>query len=166
MTVFQGKDILIYSHCVGSAVALPIIKYLESQNVPIRQYFAGASIPPAKAVRKNFWNIVSDRILAAILTKAGADIKNLPSDKLCEMLDRFRKDTDFANISFSDFSGKVNTPVCVIISKKDMFTKNYKNAEKLWKKYASNVVNVEFIGSNSHYFQSENSDILVDIILE
>ncbi len=166
MTAFQGKDILIYSHCVGSAVALPVIKYLESQNVPVRKYFAGASIPPAKAVRKNFWNIVSDRILAAILTKAGADIKNLPSDKLCEMLDRFRKDTDFANISFSDFSGKVNTPVCVIISKKDMFTKNYKNAEKLWKKYASNVVNVEFIGSNSHYFQSENSDILVDIILE
>ena len=166
ITAFKGKDILIYSHCVGSAVALPIIQYLESQNVPVRKYFAGASIPPAKAVKKNFWNIVPDRMIDTILTGAGADIKNLPEDKLDELLDIFRKDTDFANISFADFKGRIITPVCVVISKNDIFTKNYKNAEKLWKKYAANVVNIEFIEGNSHYFQSESSDILVDMILQ
>ncbi len=166
LTAFKEKEIIIYSHCVGSAVALQIIRYIERQNISIRQYFAGASIPPAKAVRKNIWNIVPDSMIKTILTGAGADIKNLPDDKICDLLKRFRKDTDFANVSFSDFKGRINTPVSVVISKKDMFTKNYKQAEKLWKKYADNVVNVEFINSNSHYFQSENSENLIDILLK
>lgn len=164
--VCKNSEIMFYSHCVGSAVALQIIKELEAKKIPVSHYFAGASIPPAKAVRKNLWNIVPDNILKTILTKAGADISGLYDEKLSEMLMRFRKDTDFANISFSELKGKIKTPVSVIISKKDIFTKNYRQARSLWKKYADNVEQVYYIESDSHYFQSESSERLTDLIVK
>ena len=162
----KNSEIMFYSHCVGSAVALQIIKELETKEIPVKHYFAGASIPPAKAIKKNFWNIVSDGILKTILAKAGADILDLSDEKTSEMLMRFRKDTDFANVSFVELKEKIKTPVSVIISKKDIFTKNYRQARSLWKKYADNVEQVHYIESDSHYFQSENCDRLTDLIVK
>ena len=158
------KDILIYSHCVGSAVALHILKKLESSNVSVKQYFAGAGIPPRKPMVKNIWNMVPDRIIKAILFKAGANIKTLSDDSICDLLECFRKDTDFANIGFSQFNGKIKTPVSVIVSKKDMFTKNYRQAQKLWQRYAEEVTQVSYIDSKSHYFQSACSKELMNFI--
>ncbi len=163
---FKKTDVIFYSHCVGSAVALQIIKELETKEISVKHYFAGASIPPVKPVKMNLWNIVPDGILKTILAKAGADISGLSYEKLREMLISFRKDTDFANISFSELKGKIKTPVSVIISKKDMFTKNYRHARSLWEKYAGNVEQVYYIESDSHYFQSESSERLTDLIVK
>ena len=162
--ILKNRDIVFYSHCVGSAVALSIISMLERDGIPVKKYFAGASIPPAKSVKRNFWNIVSDGILKTILVKAGADISGLSDEKTSEMLMHFRKDTDFANVSFAESKVKIKTPVSVIVSKNDMFTKNYRQARRLWEKYADNVAEVCYIESNSHYFQSERSKALADII--
>lgn len=162
----KNSEIMFYSHCVGSAVALQIIKELEMKEIPVKHYFAGASIPPVKPVKMNLWNIVPDGILITILAKAGVDISGLSDEKLSKMLMRFRKDTDFANISFSELKGKIKTPVSVIISKKDMFTKNYRHARSLWEKYAGNVEQVYYIESDSHYFQSESSERLTDLIVK
>ena len=160
----KKSEVMLYSHCVGSAVALQIIKELEAKEMSVRHYFAGASIPPAKVVKMNLWNIVSDGILKTILVKAGADISGLSDEKTSEMLMHFRKDTDFANVSFAESKVKIKTPVSVIVSKNDMFTKNYRQARRLWEKYADNVAEVCYIESNSHYFQSESSEALADII--
>lgn len=162
--LFKDIGILFYSHCVGSAVALQIIRFLESKNVSVKQYFAGAIIPPVKTTKNNIWNIIPDRILKAILIKAGADLKGVSHNKISDMLKKFRLDTDFATVSFREFSGKIKTPVCVVISKNDIFTKKYENTEPAWSKYVCGLVNVKFIDSNSHYFQSDNSDELLKLI--
>lgn len=163
--VLSGKEIFIYSHCVGSAIAVQILSFLETYEVSVKHYFAGASIPPAKPTKKNIWNIVPDSFLKQILSKAGAQLCGLSDEKLSELLRCFRKDTDFANVSYTEARGKIQTPVTVIISKKDIFTRNYRSAEKLWQKYFEKVKNVSFIDSPSHYFQSDNSDELTEIIL-
>ena len=159
-----GKDVLFYSHCVGSAIALNIINCLEKQDFPVKRYFSGASIPPRKFVKKNIWNIVPDFMLKSILVKAGADIVALNDEKLRRMLISFRHDTDFANVSYADFGEKIKTPINVIISKEDIFTKNYRKAQLLWEKYADNVDQIYYIDSNSHYFQSESSSGLAAYI--
>ncbi len=158
----SDKELYFYSHCVGSAIALQLIR-LSRQTVKL--YIAGASIPPKKATKMNPWNIVPDRILRAVLIKAGAPLKALSDEKTAELLMQFRKDTDFAAESFSEISAGITVPVSLVISKRDIFTRNYSQAEKIWDGYAENVKNIHFIDSASHYFQSESSDMLAKIIL-
>ena len=164
-TLIDNTSVSIYSHCVGSALSLHILSSLEKKGKSVKHYFAGASIPPVKPTRKNIWNIVPDFMLKKILSSAGAKLDGLSADNLKYMLQSFRKDTDFANIAFADFNGRIKTPVSVIVSKTDIFTKNYNNAKQIWRKYAENVNGVYFIESDSHYFQSTNSIQLVQIIL-
>ena len=166
ISMVLGKtDISIYSHCVGSAVALQIIKYLEKDDTPIKHYFIGASIPPAKPAKWNSWNVVPDFMLRSTLEKAGADFRSLSDKKLKETLKNFRLDTDFATISYGKTSDKLRVPVSVIISKDDMFTKNYTEARKLWNNYFETVDKIHFIDTQSHYFQSVCSEKVAKIIL-
>ena len=165
-TLLKDKEIVFYSHCVGSAVALQIVSLLEKQNFTIKHYFAGASIPPAKPTSKNIWNYVPDRIVKRILLKAGADFGNLSDEKIALFLKKFRKDTDFAGVGFAQCKGRIKTPTSVVLSKKDLFTKNYGKTQNFWKKYVWNITEISFIDSDGHYFQKDNSDELVDIILK
>ena len=112
------------------------------------------------------WNKVSDKVLGAVLSAAGADLSALSDEKLKEMFIHFREDTDFANISFFELRDKIKAPFTVILSKRDIFTLNYRKAERLWKRYADNVSDVLYIDGGSHYFQSSCSDRVADILLE
>ena len=163
--VIDNMPLSIYSHCVGSAVALQVLSLLEKNGINVKHYFAGASIPPVKPSRKNIWNIVPDFVLKKILSSAGAKLDGLSDGTLKTVLQGFRKDTDFANSSFADFNGRIKTRVSVILSKTDIFTKNHKKAMQIWQKYAENVNGVYFIDSDSHYFQSDNSGQLVQLVL-
>lgn len=160
-TVLTGKEIYIYSHCVGSAVALQILKHLKELNCPVKHYIAGASIPPSKPTKKNIWNIVPDKILKSVLSKAGAKLENISNEDLKDLFIRFRKDTDFANIGYCELQGKIEIPTSLIISQKDLFTNNYRKSEKLWKRYVVSVNSIYFIDSKSHYFQSDNVEAFI-----
>lgn len=159
------KEIIVYSHCVGSAIALQILKNLEKDNIHIKHYFAGASIPLAKPTEKNIWNLTPDKILKYILKKAGARFESLTEEKLRELLGHFRTDTDFANISYYHSRDKLSVPLTLIISKADVFTKNYKSAERIWQKYFSAIESIHFIDTKDHYFQAQKPDEVADIIL-
>ena len=162
----KDKKIMFYSHCVGSAVALQIISRLESKSVSVEHYFAAASIPPVKASKRNSWNYVPDLILNKILVSAGVNFRNLSEKKIEKILKDFRKDTDFARIAFSALANKIKAPTSLVISKNDRFTKKYESAEILWKNYSELVESISFIDSESHYFQSDDSDKLIRIIMK
>ena len=159
----QDKEILLYSHCVGSAVTVRILHNLENNNVPVKHYFAGANIPLAKTTEKNLWNLVPDFLIKTILTKSGAQLSVLSDIEIKEFLKNFKKDTDAANLFLSQ-NVNLKTPMSAIINKNDIFTKAHKQAAARWKKYFKNVVSVHYIESATHYFQSENSLTLAEII--
>ncbi len=162
----KDKKIMFYSHCVGSAVALQIISYLESNLISVEHYFAAASIPPVKAEKRNTWNYVPDLILKRILIGAGVNFSCLSEKKIEKILKDFRKDTDFARIAFSALAKRIKAPTSIILSKNDRFTQKYESAEILWKNYSEFVENISFIDSESHYFQSDDSDELIRIIMK
>ncbi len=162
----KDKKIMFYSHCVGSAVALQIISCLESKSISVEHYFAAASIPPAKAGKRNFWNYVPDLILKNILVSAGVNFSNLSEKKIEKILKDFRKDTDFARVAFSALVNRIKAPTCIVLSKNDRFTQKYESAEILWRNYSEFVEKVRFIDSESHYFQSDDSDELIRIIMK
>lgn len=159
------KEVLFYSHCVGSAVALYIISCLEKKDFSVKHYFAGAGMPLTKEAKRNIWNIVPDMMLKRILLKAGADFGNLSHRDISDLLKKFRRDTDFANVGFYEFKGKLKTPMSAVLSKEDIFTKKYAQADKLWMKFFKTVSNIHFIDSDSHYFQKSEAEELVQIIL-
>ncbi len=161
----KDKKMYIYSHCAGAAVAMQLINILEEKNVEISHYVAGGYIPPKKAPKKNGWNIVSDKQIKKRLVSAGAPLESFSDEQNLNMIDNFRKDTDFMTWYYYNNHKKVNVQTDAIISKTDVFTKNFKDAEKLWSLSAGNFNDVHFIETDSHYFQSDNSDTLVKLLL-
>lgn len=161
------KNIYFYSHCVGSAVALQILNILEhNKNCSVKHFVAGGSIPAKKPSRWNSWNITPNFILRSILTKAGAPFDKLSRKELAEILKDFRRDTDFATQYYYKQSEKISCPTSLIISKNDYFTSNYEEAEILWKNYCENLEEIHYIEASSHYFQSDNSDTLAEILID
>ncbi len=164
--ISKTQELYIYSHCAGAAVALQIINILEEKGVTISRYVSGGYIPPSKPSKKNGWRTVSDKMIMKKLLSAGAPLENFSDNQNNDMIDRFRKDTDFMTWYHYNNSKKISVQTDVVISKTDLFTRNYKNAEKLWKSKAINFNKVHFIETDSHYFQADNSGMLVDILAE
>lgn len=82
------------------------------------------------------------------------------------MIEKFHKDTDFLTEYFYNKPKKINLLTTAVMSKTDPFTINYRKAEKLWRKMADNFDKVHFIDTDSHYFQTDNSEILAEILAE
>ena len=80
------------------------------------------------------------------------------------MVEKFRKDTDFMAEFFYGNTISINAPTSVIISKTDIFTKNYSDAEPLWKSVARNFETVLFVNTDSHYFQTDESETVAQFI--
>ena len=161
----SNKELYIYSHCAGAAVALQIINILEDKGVNISRYITGGYIPPKKASKKNGWNKAPDKYIEKKLVSAGAPLKSFSKEQTKEMIDKFRKDTDFMTWYNYSNAKTINAVTDSIISKTDVFTKNFEDAEKLWKNCATNFNRVHFIETDSHYFQSDNSEALIEIII-
>ena len=161
---FGETEVSFYSHCAGAAVAMNILKKLEKDNYSVKHYYAGAIIPEATKSGSSIWDKFPDFVIEKAFVKAGAGFDGISDKAKKEIVSRFRKDTDFAYKVFFEADSRFVTPVTVIISKKDIFTFNYKQAEKQWKKYAENLYDIKFIEAKSHYFQSDNADELTDIL--
>jgi surfactin synthase thioesterase subunit len=161
----KNKELCIYSHCAGAAVALQIINILEENGINVSRYITGGYIPPKKAPKKNGWNTVSDKNIKKKLISAGAPLDSFTDSQTKDMLDKFRKDTDFMTWYHYNNAKAISTVTDSIISKTDVFTNNYKDAEKLWRGSAVNFNDVHFIETDSHYFQSDNCDVLVEMII-
>ncbi len=159
-------EIYFYSHCAGAAVAMDILNILEAKGYDIVKHYVSAGIiPPETPQKDNFWNTVSDDFLFNGLKSAGASFDGMTEEQADNMLSDFRKDTDFLTEYYYTCDKKIKAPVSLVMSKTDIFTENYKDAERLWSRYCENLCGVNFIETNSHYFQKDNSKDLIDIIL-
>jgi len=163
----EREDLYFYAHCAGSAIALQIIRILESRKkMIVKCCIVGGSIPPAHPRTGNFWNTVPDDVLEMVLRKAGADLDAYSAEQTSEMLRRFRLDTDFMTMVFAQNAEKVVCSIWPIVSEKDIFTENCDQARMLWENYSENVSDALLIDSASHYFQTERADVLMGLILE
>ena len=162
----KSKEINIYSHCAGTAVAMQIINILEKQGIVISNYITAGFIPSEKPHKRNGWNYTFKRSIQHKLIKAGAPIEKFSTEYKYEMVEKFRKDTDFLTEYFYTLAQPIKAKTSVIISKTDIFTKNHMDAERLWKIRSSNFNKVYYIDADSHYFQTENSDTVARIITD
>ncbi len=159
-------EIYFYSHCAGAVVAMDILNILERNGKDIvRHYISAGMIPLEVPQKENFWNTVSNEFLLNGLNSAGASFDGMTDEQVDKMLSDFRKDTDFMTEYFYTCRDKIKTPISLVLSKTDIFTENYQDAQELWARYSENLKDIHFIETNSHYFQKDNSNELIDIIL-
>ena len=163
--ISRSTRLCLFSQCVGSALALQILQQLEKNDIYAARYFAGAGLPPSRPTGWNIWRIVPDAILLRILLHAGAALHTLPKEQIKSFLASFRNDTDYAGRGFSTLTNRIVTPVSVILSPQDPFTKRHRHAKQIWHKYLQAEPNVIRVASASHYFQADCSDQLSEIIL-
>ena len=162
----KAKEINIYSHCAGTAVALQLINILEKEGVDVSNYITGGFIPSTNPPKRNGWNYTFKRSIQRKLIKAGAPIEKFSAESSYNMVEKFRKDTDFMTEYFYKRATPINAKTSVIISKTDIFTQNYAVAEKLWKTLANNFNKLHYIDTDSHYFQTEKSEEVAQIIID
>ena len=162
----KAKEINIYSHCAGTAVALQLINILEKEGVGVSNYITGGFIPSTNPPKRNGWNYTFKRSIQRKLIKAGAPIEKFSAESCYNMVEKFRKDTDFMTEYFYKRAAPINAKTSVIISKTDIFTQNYAVAEKLWKTLANNFNKLHYIDTDSHYLQTEKSEEVAQIIID
>ncbi len=163
----KKTEVSFYSHCAGAVTALRLLDILNRDVPQVKQLTAGGNVLPAFGKKPfNIWKRMTDGMIMAFLQKAGLPADKMPADRKREIIARFRKDT---NQFFSYAQNKTApTPVDVhlILSKKDPFTRNYRLAASRWAPYVNRVCSLHFIDSNTHYFQTEQAELLYSDLLQ
>lgn len=164
-------ELILYGHCVGSALALATARLLQHELVPIRAIYLGAILPPKNVLKmgRNYdpWRLVSDRLIVRFLSTIGLAKLRIPKDYLKVMIKAFRHDVQnyyqfFYDLESETFN-KARMPIHSIVGSEDLMTLNYKQKNHLWARYAM-PGNLFVIQNSKHYFIKSHADQLAAIL--
>ena len=171
--------ILLYGHCVGSALTIEIALQLEQANMPLCGVLVGGAFPIARLPGRVFQVLSkifpSDRTMSnksyhEFLQALGGfnDIENEEErDFLIHNL-RFdaRESEAFFTQSYSTPTFyKLHVPITCIVGERDRATQLYEERYLEWN-YFSDAVNLEVIPQAGHYFIKHQADQLSHVIVE
>ncbi|MDP4093203.1 MAG: amino acid adenylation domain-containing protein [Bacillota bacterium] len=164
-------DIVLYGHCVGSALTFEIARLLEKEGFKIKAVFTGGVIPP-KFVRfygniLDPWKLQSDNGVIKYLNKLGGFENLKATNEMNMVMKAFRHDVRCFMKYFSNFSrknkNKLKAPLYCIIAENDLSTKDYNRKYNEWTNYANEVNLITLKGAN-HYFIKSHAKELAKII--
>ncbi|MEL4106557.1 amino acid adenylation domain-containing protein [Oscillospiraceae bacterium WX1] len=167
------NQIILYGHCVGSALVLETAKRILLKGYHIKEIILGATLPPLfSGILGCFydpWIFYSDKKIFEYLHNIGLNKTTFDEKYSRAIIRAFRHDAKCFYRYFYDIGKKKNqrldVPVVCIFGEKDNVTKSYEIEYKKWKKYAKSVT-YKVIQNASHYFLNTHSDQLASIFLE
>jgi amino acid adenylation domain-containing protein len=168
---FKKTDIVLYGHCVGSALTIEIARLLEKEKINIKAIFIGGIIPP-KFVKYygdilDPWKWKSEESIIKYLNKLGGANYAFGNNEMSLIIKAFRHDVRCYMKYFHDFSENKNsrllTPVYLVIGESDSSTKNYEKKYKEWLNYCEKVSLITLKDAN-HYFIKSHAQELARII--
>lgn len=166
-------ELILYAHCVGSALMLETANLLEKSGIRVKALFIGGLLVP-KFIKLygrfiNPWSLFSDKSIIRYLKKIGMP-KNLLEDNeyLKFIIKAFRHDTkcfsSYFHLKSVGIKHKFQAPLYLFVGDKDITTNNYQKRYKKWHRYFSNI-NLIVIQNAYHYFINTHADELVDYII-
>lgn len=166
-------EIILYGHCVGSALAVETARLLQQENIPVKTIYLGGSLPPvhSRLAGRNFdpWRMVPDRGIVHYLTQIGLDQAALPNNYLSSMIRSFRHDVRSYYRYFHEHkdgvAAKLKAPVVCIVGENDPMTANYTRRYTAWERYA-NTVKLQPLKEAKHYFIKSNVEELATLLTE
>ncbi|QTL38542.1 amino acid adenylation domain-containing protein [Xenorhabdus budapestensis] len=164
----SGK-VVIYGHCVGSYLALEIVRRLELKGKPAEFLVTAAAFPLPRIIRylpfNDRWKHKSDGALLRLLKKWGIPTNEGLEDSVARFLvSRFRKDARLA-YQYEKKRGdwRIKTPLVSLVSKQDPLTKKYASQYLKWKQCAHEVSLIT-LEEGHHYFITTYPERVADVI--
>lgn len=164
-------DLVFYSHCAGSALALATANRLEHRGRPVKNLIIGASIPPRKRALDP-WQFLNDRLILLFLQRIGLPSLSMAEtpDYLAGMLSNYRRDAASYFAWFkalqagSCSNSRYQGPIHCIVGSRDPITWGARWLYQRWKNYAASV-DLQVIQGADHYFLSNQADELAKRII-
>jgi amino acid adenylation domain-containing protein len=164
-------EIILYGHCVGSALTIATANQLKQDNIAVKGVFLGGILPPGnvKLLGKDYdpWKMVSNGIIMKYLGLIGLPKFKLQKEYLDIMVKSFRHDARNYYRFFYDCElyqyDKLDVPIHCIIGEKDPITRNYGKRHRQWSQYARGVT-LSVIKNAKHYFIRTDAEELAKIL--
>jgi amino acid adenylation domain-containing protein len=164
--------IILYSHCVGAALATETVRLLEQEKVPIEGFYSGAILPPRVAGlfgrAFNPWRPFSDKRVLSILRRIGLpDLQADPGFTRFAMR-VFRRDVEDFYRYFHDCIRQnlppITTPVRILVGQQDPMTRRSAARRHFWTRYAASYSLTE-LADAGHYFIHTHPDRVATLLL-
>ena len=165
-------DIILYGHCVGTAVMMGVLKELLTKKVNVKKVIAGAILPPkfGKLCGPNFdpWAMSSDSMILKFLKQIGGPEFELLAQKDKEhFMKVFRHDVKEYYRYFYDLGNikaKYEVPCITILAKNDFMTKaGIKGKKTDWNLYFETAEKV-VLKDAKHYFIKTDANEVAKIL--
>ncbi|MCP4160885.1 MAG: AMP-binding protein, partial [Deltaproteobacteria bacterium] len=161
--------IIIYGHCIGSALSVEISHLLEEADMEVKALCLGASIPLRRRSmkRQNPMLKMSDYDIYEILKEWGLPDIELDAEDLSYLIRNFKKDIKmYRDYGIIKRKWKLNIPLYCIVSKDDPLTIGYKRKYKNWETYTTNNITLIELEDCSHYFINEIPETLAGLLVD
>ena len=157
---FSSQRVVVYAHCVGSALGLMLVRRLENFNYNVLRYFVGGAFPekyihlyPKRYDPWKFFN--NDRVIK-YLVSAGMPSGEIDESTKAEIMAAFRHDvlqyySYIIKIS-REKSHMIMAPIIAIMGEEDKMTRGFHKKYKTWQKYTYGKVSSFSIPGAKHYF--------------
>jgi amino acid adenylation domain-containing protein len=168
--------LVLYSHCLGSALTVEIARRLEAAGREIEAIYVAANFPFALPVRgalgtlgrlTRVKRLRSDRSWANWLRGMGADLEGLPADEIQTIVRLMREDGAAAEDFFSELldtgATKLNAPIISVIGERDPITEYYQERYREWH-FMTRTTALVVLDEAGHYFLKFRPEELAEII--
>lgn len=166
-------SVILYGHCVGSALTIEIAKLLEMTDYNVKTVIIGAALAPKFSIFEkeatDFWKGYSDEDLLKVLREAGGFEEEMDKEELKTIMKNFRDDVkSFSKYFFDNFKNreqkKLTASIQCVIGDKDGLTRKYHKKYKEWSRF-SDEVGLHVIKEGNHYFLKNEAHELAQIII-
>lgn len=159
--------IAIYGHCVGSFLALEIVRQLEERGREVKFLAVGAAFPFPRLVKyipvDDPWRVRSDEAIFKLIRGWGGPKESIERDLLRFMIRNFRKDAKLAfQYEKRRRAWKIQAPIFNIVSADDRLTRNFTKRYLRWNTI-SEIVHLAVIKDGEHYFVGKKADVVADL---
>ncbi|MDX3855197.1 non-ribosomal peptide synthetase [Streptomyces sp. AK02-01A] len=171
--------VLLYGHCLGSAVTLEIARQAEAAGVDLTGVGLGASFPTARLPGRFFdWlhrlipadRFTSDREYLSYLRSRGGftDLESAEQEEF--VLRNVRHDARDAEEYFTEAyrraePDRLRAPVLSVVGSRDRVTELYQERHHEWEHFADDV-ELEVLPKAGHFFVKTHAEPLARILVE
>ena len=169
-TVKIDGEIVIYAHCVGSALGIELARLMEITDRTARMLFIGGMLP-SRGIRfyGSFfdpWKFFNNKQLTKILARLGLPAEGININEMTSLLEAFRYDVRSYYKYLSSFmrmQQRLNTPIHTILGEADPMTNRGKQ-KNYWSTVSHTTTSMTKIGGAKHYFVKTHADELAKIM--
>ncbi|WP_307814904.1 amino acid adenylation domain-containing protein [Streptomyces sp. DSM 110735] len=161
----------VYGHCVGVALAVEVVRRLETAGRDVERLFLGASYPyyGSRFARRRREGPEADQAELRYLQSLGGFGGVVQEDELAFVMRAFRHDAGAAQAYFGEHwprrrrTEPLAAPITVVIGTDDPETPRYERRHRVWERFGSSV-DLATVPQGGHYFLQQQPEILATVI--